>query len=154
VAPPHLPPCPLPLPRCGRGRGEDGAGAILRQSTIPRSPTSPLPRCGRGAGGVGRPHLPPCPLPLPPATRKGERGVTGERLAPPHAMVAQARYVPNKNFGFLIKLLVVQASGSRCAMCNWNPSSAYPPQARAEGWNPSLAPTLLSVATVGQDQER
>ncbi len=62
IMPPHLPPNPLPLPRCGRGMG--GSVAILRRrlSTIPSPSTrsSPLPQCGRGAGGEG------CPLTFPP----------------------------------------------------------------------------------------
>jgi hypothetical protein len=38
---------PLPLPRCGRGRGDERSrGDLTNQIT-------PLPQCGRGAGGEG-----------------------------------------------------------------------------------------------------
>ena len=82
---PHLPPpAPLPLPRCGRGRGEDGPHL---PPSPPSSPTLwarkgggqpspsppaplPLPRCGRGRGEDG-PHLPPSSLPLLHGERPG-----------------------------------------------------------------------------------
>jgi hypothetical protein len=79
----------------------------------------------------GGPHLPPGPLPLPVGERKGERAAWGERRSPtrhaqrlalparqgkraadggterwpPNAVVARARYVPNKKSGFLFMLL-------------------------------------------------
>jgi len=77
-----FPPSPLPLPRCGRGRGRV-------PPHLPPSPL-PLPRCGRGRGraaltfpptpflshavgeeGGGCPSLSPQPLPLPDEERKG-----------------------------------------------------------------------------------
>ena len=66
-----FPPSPLPLPRCGRGRGEDGPHLppsslpLLHgerpgedeQSSSDPAPAShqitPLPQRGRGAGGEG-----------------------------------------------------------------------------------------------------
>ncbi len=60
--PPHLPPCPLPLTRCGRGRGN-------YSPHLPPCPL-PLPRCGRGRGNYS-PHLPPGP---PSAPTRGEEG--------------------------------------------------------------------------------
>ena len=73
---PHLPPCPLPLPRCGRGRGgaftippapflshaagEEGGGAF----TFP-----PAPFLSHAAGEEGGA---PSPSPLPLSHREGK----------------------------------------------------------------------------------
>jgi len=57
---PHLPSGPLPLPRCGRGRGR------VPPHQPPASPQlTPPPQRGSGAEGEGGPHLSPGPLPLP-----------------------------------------------------------------------------------------
>jgi len=87
---PHLPPSPLPLPRCGRGRGGLCAHTFPPASSVPTkgakeegggrsgsnpAPASfndaestnqitPLPQRGRGARGEGYPHLPPGPRPF------------------------------------------------------------------------------------------
>ena len=95
LAPPHLPPCPLPLPRCGRGKGRGlvpltfspgpftlshgatkrgGWPPHLRPGPPPHFPPSPLPllRCGRGRGR----GLVPLTFPLWPlyALTRGEKG--------------------------------------------------------------------------------
>jgi|GEM_PF-1712358 len=58
--PPHLPPSPLPLPRCGSGRGDERSNSALASVNNAESTTqiTPLPQRGRGAGGEGSPSLP------------------------------------------------------------------------------------------------
>ena len=60
--PPHLPPCPLPLPRCGRGRGD---------YTPHLPPWPPFRSYTRRGRGDYTPHLPPGP---PSAPTRGEEG--------------------------------------------------------------------------------
>jgi hypothetical protein len=72
-----FPPSPLPLPRCGSGRGRDersrGDPAAGNDTAFAHQIT-PLPQGGKGAGGEGGPHLPPWPPSAPTLReRKGER---------------------------------------------------------------------------------
>ncbi len=77
--PPHLPLCPPSSPCVG----EEGGDQRSSGNPVPASFSdaasihhiTPLPRGGSGAGDEGRPHLPPCPLPLPHGERKGEMSV-------------------------------------------------------------------------------
>jgi len=82
-------PQPPPLPRCGRGGGDERSrgDSTLASVTDTKSTTqiTPLPQCGRGAGGEGRPH----------------------------AMIVRARYMPNEKF--LIRLSDVLKGVHQCS---------------------------------------
>ena len=111
--PSSSPLAPLPLPRCGRGRGDGRAApfavvpcrfATGRGRGDGRAAPFAVVPC-RFATGRGRGDGRAAPFAVVPCRkRKGEGGGWRRRTLAPHAMGTRARYVPNKKFRFLIRL--------------------------------------------------
>ena len=97
---PSSPSSPLPLPRCGSGRGDDAPhlppAPFLFHAAVSTTQLTPLPRCGRGAGGEGALTSPPTPLLSHAVGEEGgdERSRGDSALASVNAAVSTTQITP------------------------------------------------------------